>query len=239
MPNKHVYVKSDNVDEKRVADLYAQAERGIKRVERRFEAITIPSINQLRYAGCHLSRYFLELDHKKELLRSANHCKRAIYDVYETGISYYLIKLDKFTEDYQNVVITDVLPDWVKLFEEIENIREFIIDRQDQEDVSNGSTDQVSDSCSDSDCESSNDRHDYYQTCEDSFDKLRDIFKTATISRSELNKLIKKQRRNIIIFVTSLIGFIILLLGFLGYKDIDSFTSKKDEIKIEISAPQQ
>ncbi len=201
MPHRHSYVEDyNNIDASTVADLYADAEAGLKKIERQSEAMHVPTLNQLRYAGCHITRYIRDVDNNKhELTKAANHCKRATYDVYETGITVFLLKLYKFETDYESVVITNIIPEWTNDLKTIRSIRNFVFERDE------------------------NSRGDHYKICEEHYDNLEDIVARATVARSELNKLIKKRRLQVITFVASLI----VVLGFLGFKDIHSFSSQQ------------
>ena len=76
-----------------------------------------------------------------------------------------------------------------------------------------------------------NSRGDHYQVCEEHYITLEDIVAKTTVARSELNKLIKKRRLQIISFVTGLIVLLIAILGFFGFKDINSFSAQKKESK--------
>ncbi|RJQ20295.1 MAG: hypothetical protein C4560_05210 [Nitrospiraceae bacterium] len=215
MPHQHFYVDQNSIDANIVAELYAQAEQALKKIERHLEAVSVPTLNQLRYAGCHLARY-LRSDgsntNKDELLKAANHCKRAIYDVYETGISFFLLNLDKFKDDYKSVVITDVMSDWITDLETIESIR-----------------DRASET-------SRNNPGDHFREFEEMFDQLKAIVKKASIARTELNKQLKAQRRNSAIFWITVLTFLFLIFGFQGIK----FKGQSGNVKqgqAEISSP--
>lgn len=209
MPHRHPYVEDDNnIDASTVADLYAEAEAALKKIERQSEAMHVPTLNQLRYAGCHITRYIRDIENNKhELAKAANHCKRATYDVYETGITVFLLKLNKFITDYESVVITDVISEWTNDLQTIRSIRNFVYERDE------------------------NSRGNHYKICEEHYDNLEGIVAKAIAARSELNKLIKRRRMQIIMFVASLIVLLIAVLGFFGIKDIYSFSSQQKTSK--------
>ena len=100
---------------KTLLNLFKQAEVKIKNVEQiTSEGVLIPSINQLRYAGHHIVRSLLS-DDKKELQaeRSSaiNHVKRAIYDIDEALLIYYIDSAVNFKEKYNDSGFTTEIID--------------------------------------------------------------------------------------------------------------------------------
>jgi preprotein translocase subunit SecE len=203
MPDQHFYVDKDNVDVNIVVSLFTQAEVALKKIERTHETLTIPTINQLRYAGCHLARYLKDPANKEEITRAANHCQRAIYDAYETGILYFLTEIDTFENDYRKTVITDVLIDWVESKKIVNECRNFIARRTEI------------------------DKENHFKECEDTYDKLKSIIEKATHARQELNKIIKKERKQSFILILTFILVILAILAFFGYNSYQSFNSNK------------
>ncbi len=101
---------------KELHDLFALAEKKIKRVEQiNHEGLSIPSVNQLRYAGRHCLDSLVSDDEEVEnnIYEAKDHCKRAIYDAMEIGIVTILEKIQIFNKDYKYITITDVLPDYI------------------------------------------------------------------------------------------------------------------------------
>ncbi len=84
----------DTNEFKILLNLFEQAETKIKNVEQiTSEGVLIPSINQLRYAGHHIVRSLLSDDAKEpqaERVKAINHVKRAIYDIDESLLIYYI-----------------------------------------------------------------------------------------------------------------------------------------------------
>ncbi|CAB5499157.1 hypothetical protein [Bathymodiolus thermophilus thioautotrophic gill symbiont] len=100
---------------KTLLNLFEQAEVKIKNVEQiTSEGVLIPSINQLRYAGHHIVRSLLS-DDKEELQaeRSSaiNHVKRAIYDIDEALLIYYIDSAVNFKEKYNDSGFTTEIID--------------------------------------------------------------------------------------------------------------------------------
>jgi hypothetical protein len=63
--------------------------------------VLIPSINELRYVGYHIVRSLLSDDEKElqaERVKAINHVKRAIYDIDESLLIYYIETAANFKE---------------------------------------------------------------------------------------------------------------------------------------------
>ncbi|MBE0508349.1 MAG: hypothetical protein IBX50_16800 [Marinospirillum sp.] len=61
--------------------LFSEAEAKVKEAEEIDGAISVPSINELRYVGYHLTRALANKDPREveqELTKAANHARRAI-----------------------------------------------------------------------------------------------------------------------------------------------------------------
>jgi len=89
-----------------VEQLFTLAERNIKRSEILSTELSVPAINQLRYAGHHLSKYISESDEDKrneELSRAAQHCQKAIRDSYEISVLYLLEQISSFRSEYSSL----------------------------------------------------------------------------------------------------------------------------------------
>jgi hypothetical protein len=189
MPSPSYYV--DNATAEIVASLYGQAEDALKVIERTHEKLCIPTVNQLRYAGNHLSKYLLD-PQQEELTKAANHCKRAIYDAYEAGIYYFLSEIKSFQGDYKHVVITEVLKDWVEVQQKINQIKSFVASPE------------------------SFKKEDRFRDCHGYFDDLRDILDKLEAARGELNKKIRKERRTTLGIIIAACGLIIAFLAYMG-----------------------
>ncbi|SMM98046.1 hypothetical protein SPONN_1390 [uncultured Candidatus Thioglobus sp.] len=98
--------------------LFEKSETKIKHTEQiTGEGILTPSINQLRYSGHHIVRALLGngehiLD---EIEKATAHAKRAIYDIDEALLLFYLEKIRNFKEKYQSNPFTlEVLPNYIQ-----------------------------------------------------------------------------------------------------------------------------
>jgi hypothetical protein len=198
-----------------VAVLFNQAENVLKKIERIHSDIIIPSINQLRYAGCHLTRHIQNPDNDDELLQASNHCKRAIYDGYEAGIIFFLKSVMEFEEDYRRVVISSVIPDWANLKSRISNVKQFLASI------------------------SSETRQEHYQECEKYFDEIGTILSTLEGAREDLNKKINKDRVQTFIVWMTLFTLLFVALTFFGFNRTNSSpikqTAPADSPKISTS----
>lgn len=157
-----------------VRRFYEIAEQKMKLVEGIDDDLYIPSVNELRYAGCHLSKATVAPDFgtiNGELDKAKKHCKRAIYDALEVGITYYLETLRIFLDDYRTVVISPVIPDLSDAKRKISEIRDFITKPRDE------------------------DRAGFWEGCTDRFYAIQLISEEFENSRDELNK-IKLQQEN-------------------------------------------
>ncbi|CAB5503336.1 hypothetical protein [uncultured Gammaproteobacteria bacterium] len=107
----------DTNEFKILLNLFEQAETKIKNVEQiTSEGVLIPSINQLRYAGHHIVRSLLSDDAKEpqaERVKAINHVKRAIYDIDESLLIYYIESAVNFKEKYNDSgFVTEVVTDY-------------------------------------------------------------------------------------------------------------------------------
>ena len=129
----------------RLLDLFEQAETKIKNAELiTSEGVLIPSINELRYAGHHIVRSLLSDDEKElqaERVKAINHVKRAIYDIDESLLIYYIESAANFKEKYNDSgftteVVTDY-PEKLAMLDEanksIQQLREDNNNYQDRE----------------------------------------------------------------------------------------------------------
>ena len=108
----------DPDDLARIQDLYNKAECFIKHVETHQTEISIPAINELRYAGHHLLKALTADDRdalQKELRKAESHCQRSMYEASESGILYFLGLVNEFAGDFKDVPITQVVPDYLNI----------------------------------------------------------------------------------------------------------------------------
>lgn len=167
-------------DEEKIEEivlLFQKAEVAIKKVELIQNELIVPAVNQLRYAGCHLIRYLKNSEDNDQLDDVARHCKRSAYDAFEAGIVFSILGYRKFQADYSKVIITDVVSNYSKLQMNVDKAIEFIAEIK------------------------KDSRDDHYKECEKSHKIVSETLKELNSSRSELNKLIKRERNKFYIFV--------------------------------------
>ncbi len=101
-----------------VQSLYDLAKQQINQLEIMGEGLSIPAINELRYAGEHiLKASTADTDEikKDQLLRAEKHCWRAIHDGVELGSIIALKKLKEFQEDYKGLPVTEYIPEYQEI----------------------------------------------------------------------------------------------------------------------------
>lgn len=85
-------------------DLYNTAEADLKNVGRVRNELIVTGINQLRYAGQHLVRALAadaDAAIRDDLDAAIRHAKRAIYDINDSAIQYYMQSFDQFRKAFQ------------------------------------------------------------------------------------------------------------------------------------------
>jgi hypothetical protein len=175
---------------------FKKAEKAVKEVEYIHAELTMPAVNELRYAGYHVSNYLENTELLDELNRAVGHCKRAIYDAYEASILYNIKEFRAFKEDYGTVVISDVLTDYTNLHYRVTTILEFLrsIDKE------------------------TKDQH--YEACKQHHQELKDIVIKLDSSREELNKKIRIERKKSFVAIASIalavLSAVIALVSYFG-----------------------
>ena len=181
----------------RIRDLYNEAECFIKQVETHQADISIPAINELRYAGHHLLKAVVADDaevFQKELRKAESHCQRAMYEASESGILYFLGLVNEFAGDFKDVPITQVVPDYVEILTLATQARNQLsagrLNRESAEEQAAG----------------------YMET----FGRLEDKITTLDVSRGELNKVkvnqSKTDRRFLIGTILSSAGLVVSII---------------------------
>ncbi len=77
----------------RIRDLYNEAEVDLKSYGRETNALFVPGVNQLRYAGQHLVRALAATDKQavqENLGAAERHAQRAVYDINDAAIHFHL-----------------------------------------------------------------------------------------------------------------------------------------------------
>jgi DNA repair exonuclease SbcCD ATPase subunit len=93
-------------------EAWDKAESRIKRTERLRTSLTIPAVNELRYAGYHLLRSVVhdqEPDDgdtpQESLKKGILHCRRATYDAVDAEAMLYLERAKKFEEEFLDISV--------------------------------------------------------------------------------------------------------------------------------------
>lgn len=108
--DKHVPQNSRATE---ICGIFMCAESVAKKIERIDDGMIVPAINQLRYAGHHYVKFTAGIEPEESHDdKCISHCRRAIYDAYEAGITYCLLNFKQFQKDYRKAVITDVFSDY-------------------------------------------------------------------------------------------------------------------------------
>jgi len=176
---------------KKFCELYFLAEKKLKKVETVTRRLAIPPLNEFRYAGCHIARHLDGETDDNNIFDAERHCKRAIYDSMEIGITYYLDEIGAFKKEYDRIPITDVVSEYVGDLQKLREVQNFI---------------------------SSKNRHQFENSWEDLqnyFDELEKIYDRLDAARSELNKKVNTWRRNLAIglfsVALSILGLIVAI----------------------------
>lgn len=183
--------QEDQEQLQRIMELFHEAEKAIKEVEDSNGELTVPAVNQLRYAGNHLIRYLSNPSNKDELRDAEKHCKRATYDAYESLMLYYMLQYEKFKNDYRMVQISAVIPDYSDIIASIDNARVFFRDNNE-----------------------SRTRGDYYRDGKKFLLEIKNHVKKLNANRDELNKKIKNARLNFIVSVFVVSAAIVTIINF-------------------------
>ncbi len=158
---------------KKAIESYRIAEDYIKRAELATTTLDIPSINELRYFGFHLSKALAcdesqESQQQEELRRAEKHCKRAGYDAVELGIISCSELIVQFDRDHREapVVISDVISNYATKRARFGAIKDELSRQQ------------------------KSDRDQYLESCFGFLDELKDISREFESARDDLRRKI-------------------------------------------------
>mgnify|MGYP001791492693 CR=1 FL=1 len=161
------------IDVFQLREKFKQAEKAIKIIEVYHDDLVIPSVNQLRYAGFHLTKYLVNPDDQTQLHKAAFHCERANYDALETGLTYLAEQFVTFKEDFCDVQIGPHLPEFRNYKKEFREIQAFVIEHSNTEE-----------------------RQNHIDECYEHYMRLKEIVEDMDLSRDDLNKEKEKERRS-------------------------------------------
>lgn len=160
-----------------LAALYKEAEEALYVAEVEHGNLSMPSINQLRYAGHHLLSALTgeEVDSKEAMKKAEHHCQRAIYDASDSVIVYFLENIRLFKKDFKNVEILPNFPAYADIREKAREGMDFITKAR-------------------ADGES---RHQYYKGCREIVVILRQCNNRMEDAREDLNKAIRLKNQDV------------------------------------------
>jgi len=178
-----------------IAELFDEAEQSLKLAEHTLYELSIPAVNELRYAGRHIVEALKADENGKpnkaenERNKAAKHCKRAIYDCQEARALFFFEQYYVFRQDYRRVVISAVVSSYSELKTEIARWhKEYKA----------------------LDFDSREDRDKYVGFMNGLCSAVEPIVEQLEESRDELNKTVYRQRRNLSLTVVS------ILIGAIG-----------------------
>ncbi|MDP3925117.1 MAG: hypothetical protein Q8Q84_17365, partial [Hydrogenophaga sp.] len=158
------------------------------------DGLDVPSINQLRYVSYHLLKSLTSKDVSGDLKKALNHVHRSLFDAHEAQSIDGFMAIDKFRDDYRLVDVTEAIPDYIAVLQEVATLRNnFKSYPKDDE------------------------RASHYQTAVVGNKRLQEIRQRLEHSRTTLNAKLRKKRSDTIKWAVSLVagGFFVQLVIFL------------------------
>lgn len=157
-------------------EAYEKADAFCKEVQAFVEEAGIPAINEMRYAGYHLLGALGDgghIENVQELAKARNHAMRASYEAGEAGILCALDLISAFKTDYQNIEVAPVIPHYTQVLRDAQAAQQRVIAERDHGD----------------------DRDIDYAEFIATFQTLKGHCGTLDVAREELNKTVKRERR--------------------------------------------
>ena len=112
-------------------------------------------------------------DYDEEIQRAIRHSERALYEAYDGAIFFLLVEFQKFKEDYRNVVVSEIIDNFIELEQTMKRAKQFLERARTQ----------------------SVERADYYQEIQEIYPSIVSVVETLDAARDELNKKRVKSRR--------------------------------------------
>lgn len=191
-----------------LARLFKFAEDKIKLVENLNIELSIPAINELRYAGYHITRFIAASTKEaanEEFGKAEKHCKRAVYDAAEAGVTFQLEMIKVFQTDFRSVRIATVIPNYPEIRKQVIAARDLIVAPR-----------------------TTIEREVYYEECSKYLEILREAHKELESYREDLLQELKKSNRDSriiqIAFATLMFGAGAFLYTALAYHYPNSST---------------
>ena len=159
----------------KIKELYNTAEADLKNVGREKQAIVVTGINQCRYVGQHLLRALTTSDKSsidENLDAALRHAQRAIYDINDSGIQYYIEQIDEIRlKHFPTVDFSSVIQNYSEIIEEIGEAR----------------------SLSETTAKSLENREQFYEDAREHVSKLRKYHQLLVEYRPDLVRAVKKE----------------------------------------------
>jgi len=162
---------------KKFANLFTEAEFLEKELEIEAASYFQPSINELRYAGKHISLYLVNQENSA-YEKAISHTLRAIYDARDMLILLYLEKINNFEKLYKSISITSCITNWAQVRAEVNKIKKLSANP-----------------------EFKNNRKEFDET----YNALKDIWNLLEAAVPELDKQQNSNRKSLTITIISII----------------------------------
>ncbi|MDR2555188.1 MAG: hypothetical protein LBC64_07135 [Fibromonadaceae bacterium] len=172
-----MYSEDEKDKFKKFADLFTEAEFLEKELEIESASYFQPSINELRYAGKHISLYLVNQENSA-YEKAISHTLRAIYDARDMLILLYLEKINNFEKLYKSISITNCIANWAQLRAKVNKIKKLS-----------------------SNPEFKNNREEFDKT----YNELKDIWGLLEAAVPELDKQQNSNRKSLIVTIVSVI----------------------------------
>lgn len=173
-----------------LARLFKLAEDKIKLVENLNLELSIPAINELRYAGYHITCFIAASTKEaanEEFGKAEKHCKRAIYDAAEAGVTFQLEMIKAFQTDFRSLRIATVIPNYAEIRKQVNAARDLIVKPR-----------------------TTTERAVYYDECSTHLEILREAHRELESYREDLLQELQKNNRDSRFFQ---VAFAALLFG--------------------------
>ncbi len=159
----------------KIKELYNTAEADLKNVGREKQAIVVTGINQCRYVGQHLLRALTTSDANsidENLDAALRHAQRAIYDINDSGIQYYIEQIDEIRlKHFPTVDFSSVIQNYNEIIEKIGEAR----------------------SLSETTAKSLENREQFYEDAREHVSRLRKYHQLLVEYRPDLVRAVKKE----------------------------------------------
>lgn len=179
-------------------DLYNVAEADLKNVGRVQNELIVTGVNQLRYAGQHLVRALAgedDADIRGDLDAGIRHAKRAIYDINDSAIQYYVGSYRRFRSAFPRADLATIIgPDYhsaVKAYRDASEHLRITKDAQEN-------------------------RERFYEEARQHVQSMKTVVETLESYRDDVVRAINRHNRTRTTAWVSLAGNIVLALSTLG-----------------------